>query len=587
MFSRPGLLEANDEYTKLVKLIRKYDYLYYNKDTSEISDAEYDKLRQRLLFLEELYPILRTSNSPSVKIGAPIGSKFNPVEHKTPMLSLENAFSFEDLDKFVTKACKYANIKKEELDYCCEQKIDGLSVSLIYSNGQLIKASTRGNGYIGEDVTKNAMQVVNIPHEISISEDIEVRGEVYMPITTFNELNEERKDNKEQSFVNPRNAAAGSLRQLDEQITAKRNLRFFAYYLSGIEIKTQIEVLTKLEALGFPVCCFEHCNTINEFQNYCLKIQKIRQDLDYAIDGVVLKINNLSLQEQLGFAGRNPRHSVAYKFPAEHVATKLVDIEVNVGRTGKITPVAILEPVQIAGSIVSRATLHNFNEINDKKLSLGDTISLERSGDVIPKIVDVLKKSSEPIIIDSPINCPSCGSILIKPNNYVDIFCPNKYECSAQVLAYITYFASKPCFDIKGLGKKQVKDLYNLGLVRTPIDLFNLKTSYIDFGLQKKAGWGDLSVQNLLTSIEQSRTITLHKFINALGIPEIGNGLAENLANEFKSIDVFMNASEEQFRKMRGLGISKISNIVQFISNEINVDFVKKLLQHVRIVNNA
>ncbi len=586
MSSKLELLRANAEYIKLVKLINKYDDLYYNHDTSAISDAEYDKLRQRLLYLEELYPILRTPNSPSVKVGASISNKFSPVEHKIPMLSLENAFNFKDLEEFIARACKYANITTECLDYCCEQKIDGLSVSLIYEKGSLVRASTRGNGYIGEDVTKNVKQVINIPHEIPIVENVEIRGEIYMPITAFNKLNEERQRKGKQTFVNPRNAAAGSLRQLDERITAKRNLCFFAYYMLGIKLTSQINVLEKLKELKFSVCDFEHCNTIDEFQNYFLKIKKIRNKLDYAIDGVVLKINNLELQNQLGFAGRNPRHSIAYKFPAEQVETKLLNIEVNVGRSGKITPVAILKPVQLCGSTVSRATLHNFKEIKNKSISIGDVILVEKSGDVIPKIIGISRKKSKQTSIIVPTNCPSCASNLVKMDGYIDIFCPNKYGCPAQALAYIIYFASKQCFDINGLGKKQVEELYNFGLVHSPIDLFNLKKSYIDFGLELKQGWGSLSVQNLLASIEKSRSISFRKFINALGIHEIGCNLSEKIADDFKSIDVLMSTTEERLQCINGLGQSKINNIIQFVSNKINIDFVNKLLHHVNIIYN-
>ncbi len=579
-----SLLEANSEYQKLVQIIRKHDDLYYNYNAPIITDAEYDKLRRRLLYIEELYPVLKTSNSPSVKIGSPISKKAKPVMHLTPMLSLDNAFTVQDLEKFIARVPKLINVPIDALDYCCEQKIDGLSVSLIYDHGSLVQASTRGNGYVGEDVTANAMYVIDIPHDIPLTKHIEVRGEIYMPIKAFNEINKICRDNNEMEFVNPRNAAAGSLRQLDAQVTATRHLCFFAYYLEGLTLNTQIEVLQKLQELGFSVCSFEHCNTLEGFQKYFLKIQNLRQKLEYAIDGVVLKINNLSFQRQLGFAGRNPRHSIAYKFPAEQATTELIDIEVNVGRTGKITPVAILKPANIANSTITRATLHNFNEISNKNLNIGDIVIIERSGDVIPKIIGVQKKAIKPLSIIVPDACPACGSKLTKIDGYTDIFCPNRYGCSAQIVNYITYFASKPCFDIKGLGLKQVKELFDMRLIHSAIDLFDLKNDNNINILPTRKGWGITSVRNLLDAIDSSRNITLHRFINALGIPDIGLGQAKVLANEFNSVDLFMNATSEKLSNISGLGETRIQNITTFINNPINIEFVSNLLKYIKIV---
>lgn len=582
--SQLSLLEANSEYQQLVKMIRKHDDLYYNCNAPAITDFEYDKLRQRLLYLEALYPVLKTPTSPSVTIGSPISKKAKPVTHLIPMLSLENAFNQQDLEKFITKAAKLISVPIETIDYCCEQKIDGLSVSLTYENGLLIQASTRGNGYIGEDVTENAMSVSDIPHKISITEHINVRGEIYMPIRAFNEINEIRRKCNEVEFVNPRNAAAGSLRQLDAKVTATRHLRFFAYYLDGLNLKTQIEILKMLRELGFSVCDFEHCYTIDEFQKYFLKIQNIRSNLEYAIDGVVLKINNLLLQNQLGFAGRNPRHSIAYKFPAEQATTKLIGIEINIGRTGKVTPVAILLPVSISHATITRSTLHNFKEVVTKNLSIGDTVIIERSGDVIPKIVGIQKKATNLSPVRVPDICPVCRSKLVSFDEYVDIFCPNRYACPAQIVNYITYFASKPCFDIKGLSTRQVRELFDMGLIRSAIDLFKLRTdNNIDILIGKK-GWGRLSVRNLLNSIDISRNITLHRFINALGIPDIGTGLSKILSDEFKFVELFMHATNEQLKNINGLGNKKIQNIIQFLNDNINTEFVNNLLKHVKIV---
>ncbi len=597
------ILEANNELKKLIKDIKYYDDMYYNKNKSLISDAEYDKLRLRLNEIENKYPILKSNNSIANKIGSPVNcNKFLQVEHSTPMLSLANTFNKEDVYKFIEKAKKYLKSKDETFDYCFEQKIDGVSLSIIYNNGKLYKASTRGDGYIGEDVTNNVLQIKDIPQYIGdINGELEVRGEIYMPISTFNKLNNKyiNKCNnillnndlfinsKKEKFSTTRNAASGSLRQLDPLITASRNLRFFAYYISSnnniLTPKTQIEVLELLKKLKFNVCDYEHGNSIEQFIDYCNRIQEIRRDLDYEIDGTVLKINSLEIQNKLGFVGRNPRHSVAYKFPAVKVVTSIKDIEVNVGRTGKLTPVAILLPVNIQGSIISKVTLHNFNEIINKKLAIGDEIIIEKSGDVIPKIVCINnKKNNNPIHI--PSNCPYCGTELVKMDNYIDIFCPNHYSCPEQVVRYIIYFASKQCFDIEGLGSKQVNELYNMSLIESPIDIFKLENNQDINILLNKDGWGDVSVKNLLIAINRSKEITLSKFITALGINDIGGTIAIDIANYYKTIDNFINTNQKELLNIKKLGEKRINTILHFINNAININFIKELKKYIKIV---
>ena len=613
------LLEANNEIKKLIKEIKYYDDMYYNKNKSVISDAEYDKLRLRLTEIENKYPILKTSNSPSNKIGSPIKSnKFASVKHDIPMLSLSNTFNKDDVYKFIEKAKKYLKINDNILfDYCFEQKIDGISLSILYKDGKLYKASTRGDGYVGEDVTQNVLQISSIPKEIGNIEGIvEVRGEVYMPISTFNTLNSNinkhstsqiEKNNTEQLFINissdannkkissikqekfstTRNAASGSLRQLDPSVTASRNLMFFAYYIHSnnnkVNPKTQTEVLELLKELNFDVCNYEHGNTIEHFIDYCERIKQIRTTLDYEIDGTVLKINSLEIQSKLGFVGRNPRHSVAYKFPASQAITTINNIDINVGRTGKLTPVAILKPINIQGSIISKVTLHNFRDINNKKLSIGDEVIIERSGDVIPKIVGIHKKNNNNTI-ETPNICPYCGTKLIQIDNSVDIFCPNHYSCPEQVIRYIIYFASKNCFDIDGLGNRQVKELYNMEFVRTPIDLFTLESN-IDINiLINKEGWGKLSVINLLSSINKRRVIALDRFITSLGINEIGNLIAVDIANYYKNIDNFLNTNKDELQNINKLGKKRINTIIQFIQNDINLNFIKEIRKHISII---
>ena len=581
------LLEANKEISELIKMIRYYDDMYYNYNKSIISDVEYDKLRLRLNEIETRYPVLKNSNSPSNSIGAPIKSnKFKSVQHSIPMLSLSNTFNKEDIYKFIEKAKKYLKLNENVFDYCFEQKIDGVSLSIIYNNGTLQTASTRGDGYVGEDITNNVLQINNIPKNIgNIDGIVEVRGEVYMPISTFHELN---NNNKDKTFSTTRNAASGSLRHLDSSVTASRNLMFFAYYINSnnneINPSTQIEVLELLKKLKFDVCNYEHGNTIEQFIDYCDRIQQIRNTLDYEIDGTVLKINSLAIQKKLGFVGRNPRHSLAYKFPAAQAITVINNIEINVGRTGKLTPVAILDPINIQGSIISKVTLHNFKEIQNKKLSIGDEIIIERSGDVIPKIVGIHKKNNNPMI-EIPIACPYCGSSLIQIDDSIDIFCPNHYSCPEQAIRYIIYFVSKQCFDIDGLGNKQVKELYDIGLVKNPIDLFKLESNNGISILNNRKGWGKHSISNLLLSINNRREIQLNRFITSLGIHEIGGTIAIDIADYFKTIDNFINANKDELCNIKKLGERRINTIIQFMNNDINLNFIKEIQQYIKIIN--
>lgn len=591
------LLEAHKEIVELIHKIKYYDDMYYNHNKSLISDTEYDKLRLRLLEIENKYPILKNNNSPSYKVGSSVkSSKFAQVKHNIPMLSLANTFNKEDVFKFIERAYKYLKLDNCVFDYCFEQKIDGVSLSIIYNNGKLQTASTRGDGYIGENVTQNALQINNIPKNIgNIEGIIEVRGEVYMPISVFKQLNKSQninskmfsKYNTQEKFSTTRNAASGSLRQLDPLITASRDLMFFAYYINSNNIKinpnTQIEALELLKILNFNVCNYEHGNTIEQFIDYCNRIQSIRNTLDYEIDGTVLKVNSLEIQNKLGFVGRNPRHSLAYKFPAAQAITTINNIEINVGRTGKLTPVAILAPVNIHGSNISKVTLHNFKEISNKKLSIGDEVIIERSGDVIPKIVSINKKSNNPII-NAPKICPYCGTVLIQIDNSIDIFCPNHYSCPEQVVRYITYFASKQCFNIDGLGNKQVKELYDIGIVKNPIDLFKLESNPNISVLINRKGWGKQSVNNLLSSISKSREISLSRLIVSLGINEIGETIAIDISDYFKTIDKFINANKEDLQNVKKLGEKRINTIIQFINTDINLQFIRELKKYIKVL---
>ena len=582
-----NLIEAKSEIKFLKKEIKRHDELYYNQDNPEISDYEYDNLRKRLNEIESKFKELLTDDSPSQKVGAEVKSAFSKITHKNPMLSLDNAFSKEDMENFIDRAAKFISVNPSEFEFCAEQKIDGLSASIVYKNGILDYAATRGDGIIGENVTINIKTIKDIPHKIDMMGEIEIRGEVYMPIQSFDDLNNERELNGEQLFANPRNAAAGSLRQLDSGITASRNLKFFAYYInsfdSDLNIKTQSETLDLLNNLGFTASRYKICKNIEEIMGYYYEIGSIRDSLEYDIDGVVFKINSNNFQKRLGFVGRNPRHSIAFKFPAVEAQTKIKDIIISVGRTGKITPVAILEPVNLSGAVISRATLHNFEEIERKNISVGDTVTVLRSGDVIPKIISVVKKTKGEKKFEIPEICPSCGSKLYKYPNLVDLYCTNHYSCPSQVIRYLSYFVSKNCFDINGFGEKQIEEFYNEGRIKNPVDIFRLEEIDSKNPIAKKNGWGEISASKLFKFINERKNISLPKFIVSLGIPGVGEVVSKTLSDIFKNIENIMNASKERLLEIDGLGDLIASSIFEFFKNDININFINDLLKYVTI----
>ena len=570
--------EARNELTSLKTELARHDELYYNKSEPEISDWEYDQLRRRLNEIETQFPELKLRNSPSQKIGAPVSGVFSKITHKKPMLSLENAFSKEELGDFIERVQNFLNTTKN-LEFCAEHKIDGLSASVFYKNGQLAYAATRGDGYVGEDVTENIMTISDIPKSIQYLGEIEIRGEVYMPIRSFKELNRQREETGEKLFANPRNAAAGSLRQLDAEVTKSRNLGFFAYYASTFEhnlgIDKQTEVMDFLQKLGFSIAGYRLCQSLDELDEYCQDTSLERPNLPYEIDGAVFKLNSLELQNRLGFVGRNPRHSIAFKFPAEEAETVILDISIGVGRTGKITPVAILDPVNLNGAMVSRATLHNFNEIERKQIAIGDTVKILRSGDVIPKIIAVTKKSGNTTFA-MPSICPSCGAALVQYPELVDLYCPNHYGCSAQVVRYISYFVSKSCLDIPGLGEKQVAEFFEEGRIKTALDIFRLREKEIVSPLASKPGWGKISAQKLYDAIENSRNVSFARFIVSLGIPGVGEIVAQILADRFKNIESLQKAEKTDLVELEGLGDLMAEEIYAFFRNDVNINFIEE-----------
>jgi DNA ligase (NAD+) len=559
---------------ELVKLINYYNYMYYVENNPVISDYEYDKLYKELVELEEKYPEYKLPDSPTQKVGGQPLKEFKTVEHKIPMLSMDNTYSEEELIEFDARIKRMADIK--EVDYVVELKYDGVAVSLHYENGEFVLGVTRGDGFRGDDITENLKTIKTLPLKIKYKQTIEVRGEVYMRKDDFEKLNRERKEKGEVLFANPRNATAGSLKLLDPKLVAQRNLQIFIYqgFLNNGP-NTHWEVLNFLKEIGFPVSSYrKYCKNIREVIDYCNEWENKRFSLPYNIDGMVVKVNSLDLQRTLGTTTKSPRWAVAYKFPAEQVSTLVKDVVVQVGRTGTLTPVAILEPVVVSGTTVSRATLHNFDEIKRLDVKIGDRVFIEKSGEIIPKVVKVIPEARTGKEKDIPIpeKCPVCGSMVVKDKEEVAIRCPN-IRCPAQVKERIIHFASRDAMDIEGLGEKWVNILVDKGLLSDYGDIYYLK--YED--LIKLERMGEKSVNNLLTAIEKSKTRPFANLIYAIGIRHVGIHASEILAEEFNSIDELKNAKIETLSSIQEIGPTIAESIVEFFTNEENLKVIEKL----------
>jgi len=559
---------------RLTDDIVRYDHAYYNLDAPEVDDATYDKLRRELDKLETEHPDAIRPNSPRYRVGIEPISDFQKVRHLVPMLSLDNVFSDEELEEFLTRTHRFLN-DDAWIDFVVEPKIDGLSASLIYENGILVRAVTRGDGQTGEDITQNVKTIRDIPLTIKES-NIEIRGEIYIEKAAFILLNEERSQNEEPLFANPRNAAAGSVRQLDPRIVAKRPLRFFAYYIIQNDQINQWDHLQKLKQLGFHICKqIQLCRNLEELKTYYQSMVKIRSDLPYDIDGVVLKINNVKTQERLGIVGRTPRFAVAYKFPPEQGQTVLEDIIIQVGRNGTLTPVAILKPINVGGVWIQRATLHNADEILRKNIHIGDLVTIQRAGDVIPQIItSQQQKTSRDFHF--PETCPVCNTPVHR--DQVAIYCPNGHQCPAQIKEHIEHFVSRNAFNIEGLGKNNVIFLYDHDYIKSIVDIFTLKDQKTK--LEKGPGWGALSVENLLHAIEQAKTIQLNRFIYALGIPMIGEITATLLAKHLGNIDNFLR-SDPATLDIIGVGPISKEELSYFLKH--NTILLENLLKHVTV----
>jgi len=580
------LEQARKKVAELRNTLNEYNYQYYVLDDPSIPDAVYDRDMQSLIALEKQYPSLQSPNSPSQKVGGEALSAFEQVTHDVPMLSLDNAFDEESLLAF-EKRLKDRLKDTSSLYFSCEPKLDGLAVSILYENGELVRAATRGDGQVGENITANVRTISNVPLTLrgdAHPDRVEVRGEVFMPREGFAKLNEHQKNAGGKVFANPRNAAAGSLRQLDSKITAKRPLMFYAYSLGVVQPDnftlptTHSERLSQLGKWGLPLCPdIDTAEGGRGCLDYYHHILEKRDNLPYDIDGVVFKVNRIDLQAALGFVARAPRWAIAQKFPAQEEVTKLLDVEFQVGRTGAITPVARLEPVFVGGVTVSNATLHNQDEITRLGVKVGDTVVIRRAGDVIPQVVSVVdtKRTGSETDIAFPSQCPVCGSQVEKLEDEAVARCTGGLICAAQRKQALKHFASRKAFDIDGLGDKLVDQLVDADLVHSPADFFTLSLGDV-VGLERMA---EKSASKLLSSLEASKQTTLAKFLYALGIREVGEATAANLAAHFETLDAIRDTSIEALVEVQDVGEIVATHIFNFFNESHNTDVIDALLK--------
>ena len=582
--------EVQEKYTKLRNEIEYHNNLYYNEDKPLISDMEYDALMRELKQLEQKYPELLKNeengeSSPTEKIGGTASEKFSKVRHRVPMLSLSNTYNIseiEDFDKRIKKIILSENVKNhsKELEYILELKLDGLSISLIYENGVLVQAVTRGDGQVGEDVTENIMEIKTIPKKLKKNVSLEVRGEIILPISSFNRINQEREDDGEDVFANPRNAASGTIRQLDKTIVAERGLDCYLYYLVNAEnygINTHLESIEYIEKLGFKTTkIFEKYTDFKELEKSIDKWHNDRKKLDYETDGLVIKVNNFALYETLGYTTKSPRWAIAYKFPAEQVKTKLMDVTFQVGRTGVITPVAELEAVNLSGSVVKRASLHNFDEIRRKDIKIGDNVIVEKAAEIIPQVVNVVfdDRTGQEIKIQEPTNCPVCNSELAHEEGLVALKCHNPL-CPEKVKRQIAYFVSRDAMNISGLGDKIVEKFIELGKIKTIVDIYSLEKYREE--LENLEKMGQKSVDNLINSIESSKNRDFSKVLYALGIPFVGKFNANLLTKTFKNIENLKNQSIENLLAVKGIGDKVALAVNTFLNDENNWKIIMDL----------
>ena len=568
-------MNVKERIDELIGYINQASYEYYILDNPTITDQEYDDYYSELLSLEEKYPEYKREDSPTNRVGGNAVDKFEKVSHQSPMLSFDDIFNEDEIVLFDERIRKV--IKKPE--YTLEPKMDGLSGSLIYKNGVLVRGATRGDGLVGEDITMNVKTIKSLPLRLTKNIDIEVRGEIYMSKASFEKSNIERRKNNENEFANPRNAAAGSVRQLDSKITAKRNLDFMAYFIPNPEdygLKSQSESLNFLRELGF-VTNYKYntvATSVGEIISDIESLSKIRKELPYAIDGVVLKVNSLEDEKKLGFTARVPRWGIAYKFPAEEVLTTLKEIKFTVGRTGKITPNAIFSPVHVDGSVVTKATLHNEDYCIDKDVRVGDVISIRKAGDVIPEVVEVKldRRKDDSVPFKMIENCPMCNTLLIKKD--ANNFCPNE-SCPSRKIESLIHFVSRDAMYIDGFGDRIIEDFYNMNYLNNIEDFYTLYKYKEE--LKTLEGFGEKSIDNLLTSIENSKNNSLERLLFGIGIRYVGKKTAKILAKYYKDMDNLVNATYEELISIPDIGDIIAKSVVDYFSNKSNLDFIQIL----------
>lgn len=599
--------QAAQELERLAKEIAKSDEAYYQHDDPYLTDAEYDRLKHLNEEIEKKYPDLVRADSPSKRVGAPVKSDFKKITHKVPMLSLADIFSEEELADFVKGVQKFLNTDKD-IEFTAEPKMDGLSFSARYENGVLVSGATRGDGKTGEDITDNLKVIKGLPHKVEATDFpqvMEMRGEVYMSKADFFALNEKNKEENKKPFANPRNAAAGSLRQLDAGITKERKLSLLVYTwgeVSKVSWKSQSEFLEKVEKWGFPVNPYNRlCHNLGEIIESYENLLNNRADLAYDIDGIVYKVNSLELQARLGFLTRTPRWAIAHKFPAEQAVTRIDNIRVQVGRTGALTPVADLEPINVGGVMVSHATLHNEDEIKRKDIRIGDYVVIQRAGDVIPQVVSVVleKRASGLKEYEFPKTCPECGAHAIREEDEAVRRCTGGLSCPAQAIERIKHFVSREAFNIEGLGSKIVEEFFNEGILQNPADIFTLEernggqeddlfsSNRDGLHLENREGWGKKSADNLFKAIKSRKEISLPRFIYALGIRQVGAATSLLIAKNYGSFNNFMEkmriGDTEKLVSIDGIGEAMAKDITEFFKEEHNLRIIAKLLDYVKV----
>ena len=566
-------MDARERIEELKEILNKASVEYYVNDNPTMEDYEYDRLMAELIDLEDKNPELKTNDSPTQRIGGEVLSKFEKVVHPNKMMSLADAFSYDELKDFDKRVKAVA----PNATYLCELKIDGLSVSLRYENGSLRIGATRGNGSVGENITHNVKTIKSIPLKLREPLTLEVRGEIFMPKESFIKLNLEREENEEELFANCRNAAAGSVRQLDSKVAAARNLDAFLYYNLDQNVKTQEEALLKMKEIGFKVNpLYAHCNNIEEVISYIEKMGNERPNLPYDIDGIVIKVNEMELHDIIGETVKYPKWAIAYKFPPEEVSTKLIDIKFQVGRTGVITPVAIFNPVFVQGSLISKATLHNEDYIKEKDIHINDTVIIHKAGDVIPEVVKPIIEDRKDDLIEFKMidKCPCCNSQLVRLPGEADYYCLNEY-CEDKIINKIIHFSSKPAYNIDSLGDKLCEQLYQAGFITDIASIFRLKDQYAN--LIVLPGLGEKSINNLLDAIEKSKNNNLDQLIFGLGIRHVGAKASKLICKRFKNIDGILNATLEELVSIPDVGDAIANSLFEYMHDERNISLINQL----------